>query len=78
MNQIKTRAIIFGSLEPGYIDIHIAYGYGMNDGGVLRKVPREKVPEDCRMPNTYIWVVLERGSIVDLFKMTAAEVIENK
>lgn len=76
--KIKTRAIIFASLKPGFIDIHVAYGYGMNDGGGLSRVARAKVPEDCRMPNTYVWVMLQGGTVIDIFKMTEEEKAENR
>ena len=56
---VKTRGRVVGSLKPGEISIHIAYGYGHNDGGGLRIFKRSEVPADCRIPNTYVWLTME-------------------
>lgn len=72
--EIKWRSKVFGSLRPDTISIHVAYGYGMNDGGGLWEIPRAKVPEDCRMPNTYVWVTLKRSEVVRIERMSDEEI----
>lgn len=74
----KIRGKVFGSLKTGTIDIHIGYGYGMNDGGGLRRFAQQEVPEECQMPNTYVWLTLEEGKVLQIDKMTAVEAEENK
>lgn len=61
------------SLQPGTIDIWVAYGYGANDGGGVRRLQVREVPPDCRMPNTYVWVILKGVEVAGLEKMTAEE-----
>ena len=70
----KIRGRVFGSLQPGTIDIQIGYDYGMNDGGGLRRLKRELVPEDCRFPNTYVWITLSKGDVVLIEKMKEEDV----
>lgn len=74
----KVRSVVFASLYPGTIDIHVAFGYGMNDGGGLVRVNRNQVPVDCRMPNTLCWVTLNKGQIESIEKMTVKEMLQNK
>lgn len=74
----KVRAVTFGSLYPGTIEIHVAFGYGLNDGGRLMRVDTNQVPLDCRMPNTFIWVELENGGINSIEKMTEKEIRNSK
>ncbi|MEL6256807.1 MAG: hypothetical protein AAFR87_32710, partial [Bacteroidota bacterium] len=54
--------------------IHFGYGYAINDGGGLRRVNRELVPEDCRFPNTYIWITLSNGNVVLIEKMNEEDI----
>ena len=76
----KIRGIVFGSLYPNTIHIHVGYGIGMMDGGGLLMVKREKVPPDCRMPNSYVWVFLGKNYYADvkIEKMTDSEIEKNK
>ncbi len=74
----RIRGKVFGSLNPGTIDIHIGYNYGMNDGGGLRTLEIKKVPKDCRMPNTYVWITMKNGEIINIEKMKDFEVEKNK
>jgi hypothetical protein len=74
----KIRALIFGSLQPGTIEIEVGYDYGMGNPGLLNRVDTSLVPIDCRLPNTYVWVTMEKGEILLVEKMTAHEVEENK
>jgi len=73
---VKTRAKVFGSLMPGTIEIHIAYGYGINDGGGLRRFEIHEVPVDCRLPNTYVWATMEGTEVLKIEKMTSKEIEE--
>jgi len=76
---MKIRSIIFGSLQEGFIDVHIGYGYGgINSGGGLSKVKRELIPKDCRMPNTYVWAFMEKGEVMEIRKMSQEEIKINK
>lgn len=69
----KTRSVIFASLATGTIDIQVGYGFGHNDGGQLWRVERNKLPIDCRMPNTLVWVTLNHGKIESIEKMIDTE-----
>lgn len=75
---IKTRGRVFGSLKPCELSILIAYGYGMNEGGGLRIFNITEVPKDCRIPNTYVWLTMERGEVLKIEKMTDKEAEENR
>ncbi|OJJ18849.1 hypothetical protein BKI52_25085 [marine bacterium AO1-C] len=68
-NDKKIPSIVFGSLEPGTIDIHVA-PFGLNDGGSLIRVDTNKVPKDCRIPNTKVWVTMVDYNIVTVEKIT--------
>ena len=74
----RIRAVVFASLLDETIDIHIGYGYGLNDGGGLMRVQKVDIPKDCRMPNTYLWVWTKRGDIVRIEKMGAEDIEVNK
>ncbi|MFK7748035.1 MAG: hypothetical protein AB8B65_06580 [Kordia sp.] len=77
----KIRGAVFGSLYPKKIHIHVGYGIGMIDGGGLLMVDVEKVPLNCRMPNTLVWIIgTGKGHGYDhisIEKMTNAEALEN-
>ncbi|WP_298317519.1 hypothetical protein [uncultured Aquimarina sp.] len=77
MREFRIRGIIFGSLKPKTITIHVGYDYGMNDGGGLKEVTINIVPENCRIPNTYVWVTLDDGLIIKVEKMSIKETQEN-
>ena len=77
-HEYKIRAVVFGSLKAGTLDIHIGYNYGMNDGGGLRRISRELVPENCRFPNTHLWVTLKKGEITLIEKMDPEEIEGNQ
>ncbi len=75
--QPRTRGKIFTSLKPGTIEIHVAYGFGHNNGGGLQRVKRNIVPINCRFPNSYVWLTIELGEIVKVEKMTEQEAMVN-
>lgn len=52
-------AKVFGSVSPNTIKILIGYGIGMIDGGFLRTFQIDKIPKDCRVPNTYLWITFD-------------------
>ncbi len=64
--KINVSAKVFASLFPGTIDLHLAYGYGLNDGGYLVRVETVKIPSSYRMPNTKLNVELEDGKIIKI------------
>lgn len=81
MEHIYTlRGIIFGSLYPNTIHIHVGYGIGMIDGGGLAMVDIDKIPLDCRMPNTLVWVISQEYgyNVIKVEKMTPKEMLENE
>ncbi|WP_298515970.1 hypothetical protein [uncultured Kordia sp.] len=75
----KIRGVVFGSLYPKKIHIHVGYGIGMMDGGGLLMVATEKVPLNCRMPNTLVWVMGQGHPYenVTIKKMTYSEALAN-
>ncbi|GAB1855754.1 hypothetical protein MHTCC0001_05880 [Flavobacteriaceae bacterium MHTCC 0001] len=80
MNNIyKIRGAIFGSLYPNTIHIHVGYGVGMIDGGGLLMVNRDKVPGDCRMPNTLVWIISKdvAYNVIRIEKMNDIETLDN-
>ena len=74
----KIRSRVFGSLSSGTISIHVGYGYGLMDEGFLAIIETEKIPKNCRIPNTYLWLTLENQQLIQIEKMTPSEVEENK
>lgn len=77
-HEFKIRARVFGSLKAGSLEIQVGYNYGMNDGGGLRRVNRELVPENCRFPNTHIWLTMKNGEITLIEKMSSEEIEMNR
>ncbi|WP_299431381.1 hypothetical protein [uncultured Aquimarina sp.] len=77
MGKFKIRGIVFGSLKPKTITIHVGYDYGMADSGGLKEVHVNIVPEDCRIPNSYVWVTLDDGLVIKVEKMSVQETKEN-
>ena len=77
-HEFKIRALVFGSLQAGSLEIQLGYNYGMNDGGGLRRVKRELIPENCRFPNTHIWVSLKKGESTLIEKMSPEEIEMNQ
>ncbi|MEM6686890.1 MAG: hypothetical protein AAF617_13985 [Bacteroidota bacterium] len=75
----QIRGVIFGSLYPKKIHIHVGYGIGMIDGGSLLMVDRDIVPPNCRMPNTLVWVMGKGNPYenITIKKMNYAEALEN-
>ncbi|WP_445457592.1 hypothetical protein [Flavobacterium sp. HNIBRBA15423] len=75
----KIRGIVFGSLYPNKIHIHVGYGIGFMEGGNLLMVEREKVPTDCRMPNTYVWILTEEIGYknIKIEKMSDSDIEDN-
>ena len=49
------RGLVVGSLQRGTIDVHLAYGFVMNDGGRIQRLPIEHFPQNCQLPNVLIW-----------------------
>ncbi|WP_299683644.1 hypothetical protein [uncultured Dokdonia sp.] len=76
----KIRGVIFGSLYPNKIHIHVGYNIGMMDGGGLLMVDTNQVPIDCRMPNTLVWITSNEVGYenITIKKMTDPEAVENK
>lgn len=74
----KMRGRIVGSLRPKEISIHVAYGHGMADGGYIIPYPITLIPEDCRMPNTYVWMSFQDDQLLSIQKMTPEEVEFNR
>jgi hypothetical protein len=73
----RIRGKVFGSLSPGTINIHVGYGYGLLDGGFFATFETEKIPKECRMPNSYLWITLENQKLVKVEKMTSSEIEDN-
>lgn len=65
----RVPAIVFASLAPGSIRIHLLPGNGLADGGVLRDVDTSIVPPQLRLPNTLLWARLDQGlDIVEVWR----------
>ncbi len=77
---LKIRGVIFGSLYPNKIHIHVGFGTGMIDGGYLLMIDTKIIPKDCRMPNTLVWVFSKEFgyNVVKIEKMSYSEAQENK
>lgn len=73
----QIRGKVVGSLKAGEISIQVAYGHGMVDGGHISPFPIALVPEECRMPNTYVWMHLQNGALLSIQKMTPKEIESN-
>ncbi|MBW1295056.1 hypothetical protein [Aquimarina litoralis] len=75
----KVRGAVFGSLYPNKIHINVGYGIGMMDGGKLLMIDTFKVPENCRMPNTLVWIISEDYgyNVIKIEKMSDLEAKEN-
>ena len=58
--EIRARARVLGVLSPGTIDVIVAPGVGLADGGVQHKIPLDMVPVDLRLPNSEFLLVLDR------------------
>jgi len=78
-NIFTIRGVVFSSLSPGTIHIHVGYGIGMMDGGGLCQIDIDKIPLDCRMPNTLVWVISKNYgyNVIEVKKMTSTEMREN-
>jgi hypothetical protein len=72
------RAKVFGSLKPGTIDIFVGYGIGMVDNRNLRTFKINEIPKAYRMPNTYLWITLGNGKLLNIRKMSPLEIEQNK
>jgi hypothetical protein len=73
----KWRAVVLGSLFSGTISIHVAYGYGLANGGGLWRFSQHEVPINCRFPNTYLWITVSNHKVVKIESMTEKEIEEN-
>lgn len=58
-SRVPIPAQVFGSLLRGEIRIILLPGSGLANGGAPRDLPVERIPFDCRMPNTLLWVRLD-------------------
>ncbi len=56
----RIPAVVFACLIPGELRIVLFPGVGLADGGAPRDVPLEQVPFELRLPNTPLWVQLNR------------------
>ena len=72
------RGKIVGCLKAGEISIHVAYGHGMVDGGHSSPYSIALIPEDGRMPNTYVWMSFQNGALLSIQKMTPKEIASNR
>jgi len=61
--QIRAVAKVIAALAPGTIDILLAAGEDMADGGIRQSLPAETVPPDLRSPNSEFIVVVDRDSL---------------
>jgi hypothetical protein len=59
----KVAAIVFGCLRAGELQLIVLPGVGHANGGIPFTVPVEVVPFELRMPNTQLWIKVERNSI---------------
>ena len=75
----KIRGIVFGSLYPDKIHINVGYGIGFMEGGVLKMFERDEVPPNCRMPNTYVWILTEGFGYenIKIVKMSDSDIMDN-
>lgn len=71
---VPIPAQVFGSLLRGEIRIILLPGSGLADGGAPRDLPAERLPFDCRMPNTRLWVRLDSTfDVVEVWRRAEAQ-----
>lgn len=65
----RIPAIVFASLAPGSVRIHLLPGNGLADGGAARDVDTTIVPPQLRLPNTLLWARLdEEMDVVEVWR----------
>jgi hypothetical protein len=65
----RVPAAVFACLIPGELQIIIHPGNGHLDGGVSRSIPADRVPPHLRLPNTRLWIRLDRQmNILDVWQ----------
>jgi hypothetical protein len=55
-------ATVFGFLQPGVLRVVVLPGYGM--GNIPWDIPLDVVPPDLRLPNTKVWLQLNKDKAV--------------
>lgn len=60
----RVPATVFAYLTPGHLRLTLLPGVGLADGGIPHEVPLHDVPFSCRMPNTPLWVTMDRRGVV--------------
>jgi hypothetical protein len=61
---IRLRSRVIGCLQDGFVTVLVGAGLGQLDGGVSTPVAAAMIPAQLRMPNTELYVVIQRGEIV--------------
>jgi hypothetical protein len=61
--EIRAAAKVLAALAPGTVDVVLAPGEGMADGGNPSSIATAKVPPDLRTPNSEFWVVIDRDTL---------------
>lgn len=59
----QVAATVFGCLRIGELQLTVFPGVGLANGGIPFAVPIEVVPFELRMPNTRLWIKIERSGI---------------
>ena len=65
----RVPAIVFASLLPGTVRIHLFPGTGIVQGGGPRDVDIRMIPRELRMPNTPLWARLdEKLNVLEVWR----------
>jgi len=65
----RVPAVVFACLVPGELRIIVHPKVGLADGGVPWNVPIELIPFELRMPNTPLWLKLDKDmSILQVWR----------
>ena len=62
----RVRSRVIGCLQDGFITVLLGAGYGQLDGGIPTPIPVARIPPDLRIPNTELYVVIQRGEIISV------------
>jgi hypothetical protein len=65
----RVPAIVFASLAPGSVRIHLLPGNGLVNGGAPRDIDIEIIPRELRVPNTLLWARLDdKMNVIEVWR----------
>ena len=62
----RVRSRVVGCLQDGFVTVLLGAGLGQLDGGIPTPVAAAMFPAQLRIPNTELYVVIQRGEIVGI------------